>query len=100
MTNVHCTEDVCNLILQPEYTMKSDPLNKRNVQDYVLTAHDFGNRIHVSFNRRFVEIYVFENKNSKYYEKLSLDIFAEQFKADKIKRLLTTKVEAFNQRHR
>ena len=91
---IHCTEDVCSLISNPEYTMKYKPLEKHSVKEYVLTAGDFNNRIEVSFARRFVEICVFKDKNSKYYEKLSLESFAEQFKANKLKDLLKTKLLA------
>ena len=89
---IQCTEDICSLILSPEYTMKYDPWDNKPIKNYVLTAGgNFNTRLEVGFDRNFVEIYAFEDKNSKYYERLYLNTFAERFKADKLKELLKAK---------
>lgn len=90
------TDDICDLIRSPEYKMQYKPFRTKDggssVKNYVLTAGSFNERIDITFNTRFVEIFAFSNRNSKYYERLSLDVFAEQFRAEKIKQLLAAKL--------
>lgn len=90
------TSDICDLISSPEYKMQYKPFRTKDsgssVKNYVLTAGSFNNRIDITFNTRFVEIFAFSDRNSKYYERLSLDVFAEQFRAEKIKQLLAAKL--------
>jgi len=92
------TSDICDLISSPEYKMQYKPFRTKDsgssVKNYVLTAGSFNNRIDITFSTRFVEIFAFSDKNSKYYERLSLNVFAEKFRADKIKDLLTAKLSA------
>ena len=91
-------KDICDLIGSPEYAMQYKPFNTKdgntNVKNYILTAGDFNKRIDITFNTRFVEISAFNERNSKYYERLSLDVFAEQFRAERIKKILVAKLAA------
>jgi len=90
--------DICDLIRSPEYKIQYRPFNTKedgaSVKNYVLTTGSFNDRIDITINTRFVEIFAFSDRNSKYYERLSLDVFAEQFRAEKIKQLLTAKFAA------
>ena len=95
---IQCTEDVCNLISSKKYTMNTAPWGQTHIKNYVLTAGSDNDRIEFIFNRNGVEIYAFQNKNTKYYERLSFDVFAENEKLKKIKKLLSDKVAALAKR--
>lgn len=95
---IQCTEDVCTLIKSKKYTMNHTPWNNRQDKNYVLTAGDDNNRIEFIFNRESVEIFAFQDKNSKYYERLSFNVFAENEKVKKIRNLLSAKVATISQR--
>ncbi len=66
---IQTTNDVYNLILNQKYSMKYEH-DLSYSRTRVLTDGTLGNRVEVKKTKTTMDIYVFQNGNSQYYEHL------------------------------
>ena len=67
---IQSINDVYDLILNPKYSMQYTPDTFAN-RTQILTDGTFGNRVEVSRTKTTMDIYVFQNGNTQFYEHIS-----------------------------
>jgi len=84
------TNDIYNLIKQPEYVM---PFLRKDMKPYgkYSVHNNAGDRVDIILGVRHVEISVFHNMNSVYYETMSKSNTAGRTEYKRFRELLTQK---------